>query len=74
MLKVLLSTGNESSLTHHILEGSAQILYTREVVVEFGQKKNFVSEHVWISTWETSSIPWTQFSPFVILQTQIPMF
>ena len=39
MVKVLLSPGKESSLTHLILEGSAQILHTREVVVEFGQEK-----------------------------------
>ena len=34
MLKALLSPGKESSLTHLILEGSAQILHTREVVVD----------------------------------------
>ena len=39
IVKVLLSPGKESSLTHLILEGSAQILHTREVVVEFGQNK-----------------------------------
>ena len=39
MVKVLLSPGKESSLTHIILEGSAQILHSREVVVEFGQEK-----------------------------------